>query len=56
MGIPFESLPERKHEILRPGARLQITLTERGGTSEVVIVGIELACKPFRQSVLALRN
>jgi len=39
MGIPFESLPERKNEILRQGARLQVTLKERGGTSEVEIVG-----------------
>jgi hypothetical protein len=39
MGIPFESLPERKHEILRPGARLQVTLKEGGGVSEVEIVG-----------------
>jgi hypothetical protein len=39
MGTPQERLPERKHEILRAGARLKITLTERGGASEVVIVG-----------------
>ena len=39
MGIPFESLPERKNEILCQGARLQVALKERGGTSEVEIVG-----------------
>jgi len=39
MGIPFERLPERKNEILRPGARLQVTLKERGGAHEVEIVG-----------------
>jgi hypothetical protein len=39
MGTPQERLPGRRDEILRPGARLQVTLTERGGASEVVIVG-----------------
>ena len=39
MGTPQERLPERKHEILRRGARLQVTLKERSGTHEVEIVG-----------------
>jgi len=56
MGIPFESLPERKHEILRPGARLQITLTERGGTSEVVIVGNRAGLQALSAICFGLRN
>jgi hypothetical protein len=39
MGLPQERLPERKDEVLAPGARLQITLTERGGTHEVQLEG-----------------
>jgi len=39
MGIPFESLPERKNEIPCQGARLQVALKERGGTPEVEILG-----------------
>ena len=39
MGPPNERLPDRKGEILAPGARLQITLKERGSTHEVEIVG-----------------
>jgi len=39
MGLPQESLPERKSEILTPGARLQITLQERSGMREVEIEG-----------------
>jgi hypothetical protein len=39
MGTPQERLPERRDEIVRPGARLQVTLKERGGTTEVEIVG-----------------
>jgi hypothetical protein len=34
-----ERLPERKDEILAPGARLQITLEERGNTHEIGIKG-----------------
>ncbi len=39
MGLPQERLPERKHEILAPGARLQIILRENAGTHEVEIKG-----------------
>jgi hypothetical protein len=39
MGTPQERLPKRRDEILRSGARLQVTLKERGGTSEVEIAG-----------------
>jgi hypothetical protein len=39
MGLPQESLPERKDEILAPGARLRIILKERSGEREVEIVG-----------------
>ncbi len=34
-----ERLPERRDEILTPGARLQITLNECGGRREVEIKG-----------------
>ena len=34
-----ERLPERRDEILAPGARLQVTLDERGSTREVKIKG-----------------
>ena len=33
MGLPQERLPERRDEVLAPGARLQVTLNERSGTS-----------------------
>jgi hypothetical protein len=36
-GAPQERLPERKDEILAPGARLKITLKERSGMREVEI-------------------
>ena len=39
MALPQERLPERKDEILASGARLQITLKERGGTHELQIEG-----------------
>lgn len=39
MEPPQERLPERRDEILAPGARLQITLNERGGAREVEIKG-----------------
>ncbi len=39
MGLPQERLPERKDEILAPGARLRIILKERSGEREVEIVG-----------------
>ena len=39
MGIPQERIPERKDEILAPGAHLKITLKERSGTHEVAIEG-----------------
>lgn len=39
MGTPQERLPERRDEIVRPGARLRVALKERGGASEVEIVG-----------------
>jgi hypothetical protein len=39
MGPPQERLPERKDETLASGARLQISLKERGGTHEVQIEG-----------------
>jgi hypothetical protein len=39
MGLPQERLPERKDEILTPGARLQITFKERSGMREVEIEG-----------------
>jgi hypothetical protein len=47
MGLPEERLPERKDEILTPGARLQITLKESSGMREVEIEG-------NRQGLLAL--
>ena len=39
MGLPQERLPERRDEVLAPGARLQVTLNERSGTCEVEIEG-----------------
>jgi hypothetical protein len=39
MGLPEERLPERKTEIIVPGARLKITLKEHGGANEVEIQG-----------------
>ncbi len=39
MSVPFESLPERREEILASGARLRIDLKERSGEREVEIVG-----------------
>jgi len=39
MGLPQERLPERKDEILTPGARLRIILKESSGEREVEIVG-----------------
>jgi hypothetical protein len=39
MELPQERLPERKDEILIPGARLRVSLKERGGTPEVEIEG-----------------
>ena len=39
MGLPEERLPERRNEIVVPGARLKITLKEHGGKSEVEIHG-----------------
>ena len=39
MDLPQERLPERKNEILAPGARLQIALKEHGGVREVEIKG-----------------
>ncbi len=39
MEPPQERLPERKDEILNPGARLRIRLNERSGTPEVEIEG-----------------
>jgi hypothetical protein len=37
--LPQERLPERKDEILAPGARLRITLKERSVSREVEIEG-----------------
>ena len=39
MELPQERLPERKDEILAPGARLKITLKEQSGMREVEIGG-----------------
>jgi hypothetical protein len=39
MELPQERLPERKDEIHAPGARLRVTLKERGGTHEMEIEG-----------------
>jgi len=39
MGLPQERFPERRDEIVAPGARLQITLKERSGVREVEIEG-----------------
>ena len=56
MGLPQERLPERKDEILTPGARLQITLKERSGMREVEIEGNRKGSWPLQQSALALLN
>ena len=39
MGVPEESLPERRGEILVRGARLLVHVNERSGAREVEIVG-----------------
>jgi hypothetical protein len=39
MGLPQERLPERKDEILAPGARLHVVLNEQMGMVGVEIIG-----------------
>ena len=39
MGLPQERLPERKSEILAPGARLRIVLKGNAGGHEFEIIG-----------------
>jgi hypothetical protein len=51
---PRERLPERRDEIGAPGARLQVTLSEREGWPEVGIAGNRLGLRALAAICLGL--